>query len=134
MMKYVSEKTDISLKKQIKVQWVKKPGKKLRFPAQNIIVVDKEGKQHPYMIDSRWEPWGESKLYVHGTIRYDKAGIVADHFLVEVYRDVEEFNYPVVPAGKYKDSYTVSDGGGYCMVPKFRVDDKFFAMLDCKCF
>lgn len=41
-------------------------------------------------------------------------------------RKLEDFNYPVHPAGKYKDC---NGGGWYSMVPMYRVDDQYFAMF-----
>lgn len=43
-------------------------------------------------------------------------------------RKPEDFNYPIWKCGTYRDSHT---GGSYSKVPMYKVDDQYFAMMEC---
>ena len=130
MINYLSELSGISTHKEIRIDDPQKlrskpkvgySGKKksgrLLYSSYNIKVVDKDGNVHPYHNQEKSQ-------------RYDQAGIIADHFLVTVRRNIEEFGIKVNPAGKYKDSL---GGGWYQMVTMWQVNDQFFADMDCSC-
>ncbi len=120
MLRYLSEKTGISLFKEIIKQqvWVtsRHTGKKkLVYIASNITVVDKEGNRHAFMKDQK---------------RYDLRGIEANYFAVSVLRDSEEFGIKINDAGNYRDSL---GGGWYSNCSLLEVDGKYFATMECAC-
>lgn len=117
MIDYLSEITGISKRKDIRLDnvWMFKSGKKrLRFKSHNITVVDKDGQKHSY-IDSQNK-------------RFDQRGIVADYFIANITRPIEEFGIEIKSIGTYKDSL---GGGWYQNVSMLQINDKFFAMMDC---
>lgn len=120
MLRYLSEKTGISLFKEIEKQQVwatsRHTGKKkLLYNSCNIIVVDKGGNRHSYMKNQK---------------RYDVRGIESSHFLVSVMRDTVEFGLKINDAGNYRDSL---GGGWYSNCNLYEVDGKYFATSECAC-
>lgn len=119
MLAYLSELSGISARKEIKknkVIYSLGSGKpKLQFKSWDIIVVDREGNKHSYMENCK---------------RYDERGIVVDHFLVMVNRSLDEFGIEIEDAGSYKDCL---GGGWHQMVQLFKVNDQYFATMDCSC-
>lgn len=51
-----------------------------------------------------------------------------DKIYRRVLRDIDEFGIKYTHAGDYKDCL---GGGAYSMVPRFRVNDRFFAAMEC---
>lgn len=120
LLGYLSEKTGISLRKDIVTQQVykinKRTGKKkLDYRAMDITVVDKDENRHPFIKDQK---------------RYDLFGIVAAYFIVNVPRMIAEFGIEVNDAGNYRDSL---GGGWYSNCPLFEIDGKYFASMECTC-
>lgn len=120
LLKYLSEKTGISLKKEVIVKnvWKTSPHtgkKKLEYRAMDITVVDKDGQKHPFMDNQ---------------IRFDKRGIVADHFICNVPRLISEYGVDVRNAGNYRDSL---GGGWYSNCALFEIDGMYFASMECSC-
>lgn len=120
MLRYLSEKTGISLFKEVvtKSVWVtsKHTGKKkLMYNSSNIVVVDQNENRHAYMKDQK---------------RYDLRGIEASYFLVSVLRPSEEFGVKINDAGNYRDSL---GGGWYSNCNMYEVDGKIFATMECAC-
>lgn len=118
MVRYLSEKTGIAQKKDIEFKYIDQlrmgKKKKLRYPSYDVVVVSADGTRYPYMVD--------------GNKRFDQCGIVADKFVVSVYRKAEEFGIPLQSAGKYKDW----EGDGYFSIPLYKIDDCYFAPgMDC---
>lgn len=90
---------------------------KLKYRSYDISVIDKNGQSHHYM----WQQ-----------IRYDHAtrAIIPDHFLVKVMKGMSDFTTIVKGAGSYTDSL----GGGWTQkVSLFKVDEQYFADMDCAC-
>jgi hypothetical protein len=120
LIEYLSEKTGISVTKEIvcKTVWKKSPhtGKnKLVYRAYDITVVDKDGQRHPFMENEK---------------RFDKRGIEADYFIVSITRPVDEFGVKINNAGNYRDSL---GGGWHSNCNLYEVDGKYFAMMECSC-
>lgn len=120
LLKYLADKTGISLNKDIVTKNVYKVSKhtgkkKLQYRAMDVTVVDKEGQRHPFMDNQK---------------RYDLRGIIADHFIVNVPRIISEFGIDVREAGNYRDSL---GGGWYSNCALYEVDGKYFAAMECAC-
>lgn len=129
--RYFAELTDTALTKVIRIEshdhlYSKKPRgagdrwkPKLLYKSYDITVVDIAGVMVPFHIDHK---------------RYDARGIVADHFLVQVNKTIDEFNVPYEKCGTYRDSYTQADGGGYSICSMYKAGDFYFVpAMDCSC-
>lgn len=93
----------------------KKKKNRLMYYSYDINIIDKEGQVHPYILDN---------------LRYDhsKRAIIPDHILVKVLKSTSDFSTIVKGVGSYTDSL----GGGWSQkVSMYRVDDKYFADMDC---
>lgn len=55
------------------------------------------------------------------TTKFDRKYVVKN-------RKPEDFNYPIWKCGTYRDSHT---GGSYSKVPLYKIDDQYFAMMEC---
>ncbi len=51
--------------------------------------------------------------------------------MVTVWKSLKDFKTKPESAGQYKDDYGAYQG--YCMVPMYRINDKYFAMMECTC-
>jgi len=90
---------------------INKTKTKLRFPADGIRVVDKDGNQFCYI-------QGNNK-------RYSDCGIEAVKFLVEVVRPLKEFGVEYQQVGTYKEC---EGGGWYSNTPLYK-HDKFYFII-----
>lgn len=93
-----------------------KQGKRLAYPSRNITVVDIENNNHPYMEDG---------------VKFDKRGVIAKHFEVSIYRNLEDYGIKLLPAGQYCNSL----GNGWSeKIMLYKVDEQYFApSLNCSC-
>lgn len=133
-LEYVSKITGIPIYKEITFKSVKemthinKKGKReLKYKRSNVWV-EKGGKRY-------WSPFKrnikgggqvittkENVEFPIGT-NWDKVGVI-------MRRNLEEFGVEIKSAGTYNDSL----GGGWsCTVPKIRINDKYFAYMECTC-
>lgn len=120
LREYLSEKTGISLTKDMVIKNVYKVSKhtgkkKLQYRATDITVVDKSGNIFPFMKDQK---------------RYDLHGVDVDYFIVNVPRAIEEFGIKVNNVGNYRDSLS---GGWYSNCELVEVDGRYFAYMECAC-
>ncbi len=119
-LKYLSELTGIEIYKEIRKNKLSelrnKTGKKLLYHADSIKVVDANGKKVMYMQDH--------------CKRFDQCGIIADHFIIEVLKDIKEFGIEIKPEGSYKDSL---GDGWYDMVSLYSINGNYFANMECTC-
>lgn len=126
MIKYLAEINNVS---QYAVDWVfnirdlyhhpdakKAKHRGLKYKSYDIIVVDENQCQHPFIINSQ---------------RFDyKNEIKYKMFLCKRLMKLSEFALKPIKISKYEDSL----GGGWKQnVDLYQVDDKFFAMVDCTC-
>lgn len=120
-LQYLSEVTGISRTKEIKVKTINglKQGKRLMYKSYDINVVDKDGNKFAYMQAGKGGP-----------LRFDQAGIVADHFIVTVNKSLSEFGVEIKGEGNYKDSL---GGGWHQTVSLFSINGNYFANMDCAC-
>lgn len=95
----------------------KKKPFRILYKSYDISVIDKDGQSHHYML---------------GQDRYDhpKRNIIPDHFLVKVMKSMSDFTTVVKSAGSYTDSL----GGGWSQkVSLYKIDEHYFADMDCAC-
>lgn len=118
MLKYLSEKTGIPATYEVNV----KPDNfhsdvfyVLRGTTYRLHKLMKKGGI-PYLFDQ----FTHQPLFPLDT-KFDRKYVVKN-------RKPEDFNYPIWKCGTYKDSL---GGGWYSKVPLYKVDDQYFAMMEC---
>jgi hypothetical protein len=126
MIKYLADKENTDQYKILRINThqelytktaSRKRPMKLICRSYDLKVIDKEGISHPFIIDQ---------------LRYDhvKRAIIPDHFLIKLMKDTTDFTTPVKAAGGYTDCL----GGGWTQrVSMYKVDDHYFADMDCAC-
>lgn len=124
-LKYLEELTGLSAIKTLKLEEVQlketkklangKIKNKLKYYSYNITVVDKQGNNHPYILNS---------------MDYKQRKIDFDYFLVKVLRPIAEFNIPIKEEGKYNECL----GGGWTTKTRlYSINGNYFANIDCSC-
>jgi hypothetical protein len=112
--------------------------KLLRFNTKQELYASTKSKKKPFRLKYRSydirviDGNGDSHQFILGQLRYDHPtrNITLDHFIVKVMKGMSDFTTVVKSAGSYTDSL----GGGWTQkVSMYKVDDNYFADMDCAC-
>lgn len=127
MLKYLAELENTTLTKFIELKAIPENFKKTPYK-RSMTKVYKNGIE--YGCPTKQHIKGGLLMYITPEKQAFPLDTVWDKIVVEVYKGIKDFKTEIKSAGNYNDSL----GGGWSQnVSMYKINDRYFAMMDCAC-